>query len=107
MAAANENARAVGGVLAILAVIAGIWAIYEPMTQRIDQLETEITVLRQEIAANKETDRTEHQELAVDLEGIRKDTEHNTQCDSILTGRIDYIERRLMFGAPQSPDKRF
>lgn len=45
----NSSAKAFGGVVAILAVIAGIFAMTEPMGQRIDFLSVRLDQLHEEI----------------------------------------------------------
>ena len=45
----NSSAKAFGGVAAILAVVAGIYAMTEPMSQRVDFLERQIGTMRTEM----------------------------------------------------------
>ena len=44
----SNNAKAFGGIIAIVAVIAGVYAMIEPQQQRIDYLIQQVTVMQEE-----------------------------------------------------------
>ena len=56
----NSNAKAFGGVLVLLALIAGVYAMIEPMTQRIDFLERQMQSQKDELEAHKSKDDHPH-----------------------------------------------
>jgi len=75
------NAKAFGGIIAIVAVVAGVYAMVEPMNQRIDFLNDQITCMRAEMAADNERERRDAAQFS-ELTATVED----------LNGRVDDIE---------------
>jgi septal ring factor EnvC (AmiA/AmiB activator) len=77
----TPNVKAFGGVLAILAVIAGVYATIQPMIQRIDNLQGQISEFRQDI---KEHSASPHYSIAQGLSKIPP-----------MSQRLDFLQTRI------------
>jgi len=60
MANNGEGMKAFGGVVAIVAVVAGIYAMVEPMNQRIDYLSAELDSIRDKMTADEMREREDN-----------------------------------------------
>ena len=96
MASSKVNAPpAYGGIFAIVAVIAGFWAIVEsatgPLEREMTHLSDQLDELRQELNENDDKDITEHAELsgAISESGIRLEN-----VEARFDGLEDLIELR-------------
>ena len=80
------NAKAFGGVLAILAVVAGIYAIFEPMSQSIKDVDAKVIKLEESMTKDDERERKDTATMALLSE---KFTEVETQFDDIERRVVD------------------
>jgi len=62
--AENGNAKAFGGVVAIVAVVAGVYAMVEPMNQKIDFLNAQIVCMREEMTEDNNRERDNARQFA-------------------------------------------
>ena len=60
----NGNAKAFGGIIAIVAVVAGVYAMVEPMNQRIDFLNEQMVCMRLEMTTDNERERNDASQFA-------------------------------------------
>jgi len=60
----NGNAKAFGGIIAIVAVVAGVYAMVEPMNQRIDFLNEQMVCMRLEMTTDNERERNDATQFA-------------------------------------------
>lgn len=90
----GNGLKAFGGVAAIAAVILGVYAMVEPMNQRIDYVKSELTGLQQQLAEHSRTDA--HSGTRADLARIHtKFAEVETQFKGlreITASRLDRLE---------------
>ena len=68
----NGNAKAFGGILAIVALVAGVYAMVEPMNQKIDFITNEIDNIRTCMANDDARERSDAKELASLQEKFRE-----------------------------------
>jgi uncharacterized protein HemX len=89
----NSSARAFGGVVALVAVIAGVYAMVKPMHHQINYLQVEVAGLRSALAERRERSRDKDQELGENIaRQAEKFTEVETQFRS-LHSRVDAWEQ--------------
>ncbi len=84
----NTGTKAFAGVLVILAVIAGVFAMVQPMTQRINQLERQINTLADHQNLDNTREREDQSKFAASAERFK---EVETQFSG-LENRIQKIE---------------
>ncbi len=61
---ASNGAKAFGGVLAIVAIIAGVYAMVEPMGQRMDFFDDRILAVHESMAVDDVRERADRNEFA-------------------------------------------
>ena len=81
----NGNTKAFGGVLAIIAIIAGIYAMVEPMNQRIDFLERQLNSAAEKMTRDDERER-------IDMATISVMSERFAEVET----QFDDMERRIL-----------
>lgn len=102
----NSSAKAFGGVLAIVAIIAGVYAMVEPMSQRID-----FTGERIAEHARQHAHEGAVQDLAQFIERFNEvETQFKAQRETAAkteertNARLDKLEARLLIVEPKQTD---
>lgn len=65
MANGNENTKAFGGIVAVLAVVAGVYAMVNPMNLRIASLENQVIAVNQHIQKDNAQERKDAADAAL------------------------------------------
>jgi len=61
----SNNTRAFGGVVALVAIIAGVYAMIEPMTQRIDFMERHLDVMSERMDTDDQREREDNSRVSI------------------------------------------
>ena len=84
----NGSTKAFAGVIGLMLVIAGVYAMIEPMNQRIDFLERQITSLKNSHANKEDEHSITHRDFVATLSST---TERFAEVET----QFDDIERRI------------
>jgi len=69
---ANGAAKVIGGLLALLAMISGVYAMVQPMSQNIDFMERRLSEAQTSLTQHLEKCSTKHSESAQDRSALRE-----------------------------------
>lgn len=69
---ASGAAKAIGGVLAIIAVITGVYSMVQPMNQRIENLQSELREVKNTLANIDALNTSVHTQFATELSSIKE-----------------------------------
>ncbi len=89
----TNGGKAITGIIALVALIAGVYAMVEPMGQRIDFLQTEINTIR---AAMNDDNQREKEDVQIRASMGEKFTEVETQFRA-MSQRIEAMEEFLLW----------
>jgi len=68
----NNNTKAFGGVLVILAVVAGMYAIIQPMNQQMGYLKDEINLVKARLAGHQDVASIRDSKITADLSAVKE-----------------------------------
>ena len=99
----GNGMKGAAGILAIVAVIAGVFAMVEPMGQRIDFLEAQLSEFRTELSAARQSDSTHQRATDREIASIgEKFSEVETQFGA-LDARVVRFEDWLRWWQREVP----